>query len=139
MKYMFAFGALLLALPSLSMGSVVRWDDVYGNPNGSMNTVSCSDGTYGLASRFPTFSRVPTFPNVGAVSGAAWGSAKCGTCWELSYKSKRIYITAIDNARNADEFIISKKAMDTLTSGQAGPLGTVQATAKQVDKSNCRL
>ncbi|KAF9497471.1 hypothetical protein BDN71DRAFT_1444632 [Pleurotus eryngii] len=63
----------LIALP-LSLGATVRWDDTYGNPSGSMSSVSCSDGANGLASRFPSFGKVPSSPHVGAVPGASWNS-----------------------------------------------------------------
>ncbi|KAG9226605.1 hypothetical protein CCMSSC00406_0006170 [Pleurotus cornucopiae] len=128
----------LIALP-LALGATVRWDDTYGNPSGSMSSVSCSDGANGLASRFPTFGKVPSFPHVGAVPGASWNSPLCGSCWELKYKGKAIYITAVDQARNADSYIISKKAMNDLTGGQAVPLGTAQVSAKKVSNSKCHL
>jgi len=61
------------------------WDGVFDNKSGSMNTAACSNGQFGLASRFPTFGDVPTFPFIGgafAVSG--WNSPNCGTCWSLT-------------------------------------------------------
>jgi hypothetical protein len=63
--------------------------------------------------------------------------ANCGGCYELVYKGKTIYITAVDHA--AAGFNIGKKAMDTLTGGQAAQLGRVDASYKKVANSKCGL
>ena len=105
-----------------------------------MNTVACSDGAAGLASRFPTFGSVPTFPNIGGASAiSGFVSPDCGTCWELTDQTTgvSIFITAIDHAGNG--FNIAEEAMNTLTDGQAVFLGRIDAAATQVDKSNCGL
>ncbi|KAI5116030.1 hypothetical protein M0805_002085 [Coniferiporia weirii] len=114
------------------------YDTTYDNASGSMDTVSCSDGPEGLASRYPTFGDVPTFPNIGGAAAiAGWGSASCGTCWRLTYQGASIVVVAIDHAD--DGFNLSEEALNTLTDGNAVFDGAVQVTAEQVDASECGL
>jgi hypothetical protein len=51
--------------------------DTYDNKTGSLNT-ACSNGW--LASRFPTFGDIPSFPFTGGVFDTAWSSPNCGVC-----------------------------------------------------------
>ena len=114
------------------------FDTVYDNPNGDMNTVSCSTGLNGLSSRFPTFGSLPTFPNIGGSSAiAGFGSAECGSCWQITFPTTNntIIVTAIDHA--GDGFNLSQEALDALTNGNAVALGTVQVNAVEVDRSLC--
>lgn len=91
-----------------------------------MNDVSCSDGPNGLVGRYPTQGKLPLFPNVGAYSGiSGWGSAQCGTCWNLSYNGNTIKVMAIDHA--GDGFVLSLAAMNTLTGNQATFWGSIDA------------
>jgi hypothetical protein len=48
-----------------------------------------------------------------------------------------MYVTAVDHA--GDGAVLSLTAMNTLTNGQAGQVGVVDASVVQVDKSNCGL
>ncbi|KAI5116929.1 hypothetical protein M0805_005562 [Coniferiporia weirii] len=138
MKFTSAAASLLL-LPLAALATEqASYDNTYDNASGSMDTVSCSDGPEGLASRYPTFGDLPSFPNIGGASAiAGWGSANCGTCWRLSYQGAEIVVTAIDHAANG--FNIAQEALDTLTDGNAVFDGVVQVTAVQVDKSLCGL
>ena len=126
----------------LSFGAALAdragYDTAYDNASGSMSDVSCSDGPDGMASRYPTFGNVPSFPNIGGASAiAGWGSTECGSCWSLTYNSAQIYVTAIDHAD--DGFNLAEEALNTLTDGEAVELGTVQVDAVQVDASFCGL
>lgn len=134
--------ALLLAgaMPVFAQTQRAGFDRTYDNRAGDMNTVSCSTGFTGLASRFPTFGSLPTFPNIGGSSAiAGFGSAECGSCWQLTFPTtnKTILVTAIDHA--GDGFNLSQEALDALTNGNAVSVGTVQVNAVEVARSQCGL
>lgn len=136
MQFITIFSTLLLAGSAFAVRA--GFDTTYDNASGDMNTVSCSDGSNGLAARFPTFGNVPTFPNIGGASAiAGWNDANCGTCWSLTYEGATIFVTAVDHAD--DGFNLSQEALNTLTDGRATEVGTVDVTAVQVDKSACGL
>ena len=73
----------------------------------------------------------------GAFAVEGFGSAMCGSCWELTYGSTTIHVLAIDHAQEG--FNIALGAMDKLTGGQAQQLGRVMAQAKQVTPIACGL
>ena len=136
----------LSALPPTIFATIqtVAYDPVYDNPNGSLTTVACSNGTNGLITRgYKTFGSLPSFPNISAafaVSG--WNSIGCGTCWQLTYANaqgakKSINVTAIDVAGSG--FNLALTAMDTLIGGQAVHVGRIEADAVQVPASGCGL
>ncbi|KAL7267820.1 hypothetical protein RUND412_009576 [Rhizina undulata] len=103
-----------------------------------MDTVACSDGANGLASRFPTFGSIPTFPNIGAAfTIPGLNSPNCGTCYQITYEGQSSYVTAVDHA--SDGFVLSQEALSTLTNGLTDQLGRVTADYIQVDISNCGL
>ncbi|KAF8626370.1 hypothetical protein AX15_005020 [Amanita polypyramis BW_CC] len=133
----------LLAVPVFT--TTVSYDTLYDNAAGSLNTVACSDGPFGLEQRgYTTFGSLPHFPNIGgAFAVADRNSPACGTCWRLTYVnprgvSKSINIIAIDHA-GPDTFNIALSAMNALTDNQAVALGRVTVTANQVDASVCGL
>ncbi|GJJ11051.1 hypothetical protein Clacol_005282 [Clathrus columnatus] len=117
----------------------VSFDTIYDNPAGSTSTTACSNGPHGgLELRFPTFGSFPNFPNIGGASViSGFGSANCGTCWELEFQGNSINVMAIDVALNG--FNIAEAAFDTLTNGQAENVGRINATATQVPAFNCGL
>ncbi|KZT63439.1 Cerato-platanin [Daedalea quercina L-15889] len=132
--------ALLFAPAALAQSSItVAYDQTYDNSDQSLSTVSCSDGTYGLETQgYTTFGSLPDFPYIGAAAAVSgWGSAECGTCWELAYDGNTINVLAIDHA--GDGFNIALEAMNVLTDNQAEALGRVTATATQVDASVCGI
>ncbi|PCH38580.1 Cerato-platanin [Wolfiporia cocos MD-104 SS10] len=132
--------ALVCAPSVLSQTTVsVSYDEAYDNSAASLDTVSCSDGVYGLESYgYTTFGSLPDFPYIGgAVAVSGWGSAECGTCWNLTYGEYTISVLAIDHA--SPGFNIALEAMNVLTNNQATFLGRVNATATQVDASVCGL
>ena len=158
MKFTASIASLFVFVASaLAESASVSFDNVYDNSGGSMKTVSCSSGPNGLASRFPTFGDLPSFPNIGGgqvVSG--FGSPECGSCWMLFFEGNTINgescfycgstmisysisfpVTVIDHASNG--FNIAETAMNTLTNGQAESLGRIHSGATNVPQSSCGL
>ncbi|KAF2008680.1 hypothetical protein BU24DRAFT_360028, partial [Aaosphaeria arxii CBS 175.79] len=117
----------------------VSYDTGYDDASRSLNVVSCSDGSNGLVTKgYTTQGSLRNFPYIGGYQGVAgWNSPQCGTCYSVTYKSKTIYVLAIDHA--ASGFNIAQKAMDDLTNGQSVALGRVDAQYIQVPVSNCKL
>ncbi|EIM82441.1 Epl1 protein [Stereum hirsutum FP-91666 SS1] len=137
MKFGFAFTAVAFLIPS-ALATAVRYDTTYDNAGQSTDTVACSDGTNGLASRYPTFGSFPKFPFLAASDSIpGWNSPNCGTCFAVTYNGVTVNVLAIDHA--GDGINMSLEAMNALTNGQATFLGTVDATVAQVDKSACGL
>jgi hypothetical protein len=114
---------------------IVRSNSFYGNPTTSLNNVACSDGKNGLITKgFTTFSSLRTFPFVGAAFNVEhWNSTECGSCWELTYGSETIYLTAIDTV--SDGFDVSPQAMNALTNGQQ--LDSINVQATEVAQNFC--
>merc|ERR1711865_231188 len=123
--------------------TTTSFDPVYDLKETSLNKVACSDGSHGLAAKYPTFGSLPGFPFIGGASQIeGWNSAACGTCWTLSFNGTSIHVLAIDHAddgHKGEAINLSEEAMDKLTNGQAKKLGKVQSIAVQVDKSVCGL
>ncbi|KAJ4417923.1 hypothetical protein N0V82_005880 [Gnomoniopsis sp. IMI 355080] len=140
------FASTILSILALA-GSIsaqasysVSYDTTYDNAALSLTTVSCSDGTNGLITKYKysTLGDVPVFPMVGGAQAiAGWNDANCGTCWAITYNGQTIRVLAVDHA--ADGFNLAQQAMDVLTGGQAVALGRVTATAVQVAASECGL
>ncbi|KAF8894774.1 Asp f 13-like protein [Infundibulicybe gibba] len=142
MKFTAALASLSIALLPLVSAVSVSFDPTYDNPAGSTLTVSCSNGSNGLAGRFPTFGSFPKFPNIGGAAAVeGFNSANCGTCWQLTFTSggvtRSVNVLAIDHA--SPGFNIAEGAMNTLTGGLAEQLGRIDATATQVSSSLCGL
>ncbi|CAI4215307.1 unnamed protein product [Parascedosporium putredinis] len=115
----------IIALATSASAVSVGYDQGFDDGSRSMLSVACSDGSNGLASRFPT-------------QGNLLGSltSECGSCWKLTYNNKSIYVLAIDRASS---FNIALGAMNDLTNGNAVGLGRVEAAVEQVNKSFCGL
>ena len=103
------------------------YDQTFDNPSGSLNNVACSNGQYGLASKYPTFGDIPGFPYIGGAYDIAWNSPNCGSCWRITNTANgvTIYMTAIDTAGQG--FNLAKEAFDVLNSGGGGNTLIVQA------------
>ncbi|KAH7362183.1 eliciting plant response-like protein [Plectosphaerella cucumerina] len=129
-----------LSLTAVASAASVSYDTGYDDGSRSLTSVSCSDGTNGLITRYgwQTQGQVKNFPYIGGADAiAGWGSDQCGTCWQLTYNGKSINILAIDHAGSG--FNIALDAMNALTNGQAVSLGRVDAQATQVAISACGL
>ena len=167
MKFFTAVSTLILAAtaalaaPSTSTTVTVSYDQTYDNGANSLDIVACSNGpngmehlgkpkltpissqtvfqdaNYTLFIGYTTFGSLPTKYIGGAAAIAGWGSAECGTCWQLSYNGNTVNVLAIDHAGAG--FNIALSAMNALTDDQGVFLGRVNAQATQVDKSLCGL
>jgi hypothetical protein len=133
------FFTLSQAAPTASPGPVT-YDQGYDDASRSLTVVSCSNGENGLITKYgwSTQGQIPRFPYIGGVAGITWNSPTCGTCWQLSYKGRSIYVLGIDAAYNGG-FNIGLTAMNDLTNGAAVDVGTVSADSVQVPVSNCGL
>lgn len=116
----------------------VTYDPSFDNPVGSMDSVACSDGRYGLAARFAMFREIPTFSNIGGAFDIAWNSPNCGSCWQLTNTANNlsITITTIDTAGHG--FNIAESAFEYLNGGDVGE-GILQAEAHKVPIQVCGL
>jgi len=144
MKFSTAVAAFFAIPFALTSAVSVSYDNIYDNPNQSLSTVACSDGSSGLLTKgYTTFGSLKNFPNIGGVPAVTgWNSASCGTCWKLTYTNSKgvansINILAVDSA--TPDFNIGVQALNTLTGGQAIQLGRVPITATQVAASVCKL
>ncbi|KAL0580385.1 hypothetical protein V5O48_001630 [Marasmius crinis-equi] len=131
--------AILTLLPAISAVQL-QYDAAYDNSGQSMNTVACSDGSNGLASRYSTFGSVPSRVAAADVIGG-WNSPNCGACFRLSYTSggttRSINVVAVDVAGSG--FNVGKNAMDELTNGQAVALGKIDVQSERLSSSDCGL
>src|SRR6266404_1981717 len=124
--------------PSTPTPSPLRatFDNTFDNKDGSLNGVACSNGENGLASRFPTFGDLPSFPFIGGAFDVVWNSPNCGSCWAVTNPANgvTINITAIDTAGAG--FNIAKEAFDKLAGAQSF-LGAIDVKAKKISPSVC--
>ncbi|KAG5643568.1 hypothetical protein DXG03_000663 [Asterophora parasitica] len=140
------FSAILASLSVLpvALSVTLSYDSSYDNSKRSLSTVACSDGAHGLITAgYKTFGALPKFPHVGGAAAiAGWNSAKCGSCWQLTYTNpkgvkKSINVLAVDHADKG--FNIALAAMNELTGGQAIQLGRIDVASKEVAASACGL
>ncbi|OAX40940.1 Cerato-platanin [Rhizopogon vinicolor AM-OR11-026] len=143
MKFTFIITLLsAVALRASAVSVYVTYDYTYGNSDGSLNNVACSNGANGLLSKgYTTFGSLPSFPYLGGVPGASWNSTLCGSCWAVKYAmpngtQNTIYITAVDLAAT---FNLSPEAFGNLTDGTGFAPGKVRARAVQVNETKCGL
>ncbi|KAJ5666476.1 uncharacterized protein N7477_008924 [Penicillium maclennaniae] len=123
----------------------VVYDQRYDVESTSLNTVSCSDGEYGLESKYHTFGGLPNFPLIGGsptISGRPdQGSSNCGKCYQLHYQAgsvdKTINVLAIDAASSG--FNIGLDAFNQLTDNQGVDLGRVTASYTLAQDSDCGI
>jgi hypothetical protein len=129
----------LAALFSVASAVDVRYDPYYDNCETSLDAVACSNGPNGLLTKgFTTFGSLPSFPYIGAAQAVeCWDSPECGSCWEISYMGKCVFVTIIDHT--ADGFSLSLEAVNALTDGHAEECGVIDAEAKQVDPIQCEM
>ncbi|KXG49514.1 Cerato-platanin [Penicillium griseofulvum] len=152
MKSIIVFASALLATLNLAAAAPapaeaqkvsISYDPKYDIGTSSLNTVSCSNGIYGLITQgYTDFASLPTFPNIGgAITIPGWNSPNCGKCYTLHYSNgrtdKSINILAVDAAPGG--FNIGLQAMNTLTNGMAVELGRVDATYVEAEDSACGL
>ncbi|KJZ74144.1 hypothetical protein HIM_06375 [Hirsutella minnesotensis 3608] len=117
----------------------VSYDQSYDLETTSLNEVACSNGPNGLERfGYTRLGDLPNFPMIGGAQAVAgWGSKNCGSCWQLTYNGKSIQLLAVDHADNG--FNIALGAMNVLTNNQAEFLGRVNATATQLEATDCGI
>jgi hypothetical protein len=115
----------------------ITYDNTYDNKAGSLNGVACSNGQFGLASKFPTFGKLPTFPYIGGAFNVVWNSPNCGGCWTLTNTAtgKSIHYIAIDTAGVG--FNVAEEAF--LALGGSISTGTAQVIATRNSPAVCGL
>nr|BAN04649.1 cerato-platanin-like protein 3 [Grifola frondosa] len=136
------FSTIALFLPAAFAQVIpvsVSYDQVYDVASTPLTEVACSNGPNGMLSKgYTTFGTLPIFPWIGGAQAiTGWDSPECGSCWTLRYEGNSIDILAIDYTANG--FNIALSAMNLLTNNQAVFLGRVNATAEQVDATNCGI
>ena len=136
-----ALASSVLAVPSYQSWHTVSvtYDEAYDNPGYSLDRVACSDGSHGLRTKgYNWLGDLPRFPYVGGTAAiGGWNSDQCGTCWQLTYGHKSIYVLAIDQTQQG--WNIAHRAMDLLTDGQASKYGRINANAAPVESWRCGL
>jgi hypothetical protein len=145
MKFFTAI-ATVLATCSAATAYTLSYDPVYDVSSTSLSVVACAGVLQSHG--YTTFGSLPTFPNIGgAPQITGWGSAYCGTCWNITYTNPSnpwvttsVIATAIDVGDPAREgYNLSQETMDALTCGKAVQLGRVTVTATQLSRSACGL
>jgi Cerato-platanin len=118
--------------------TTASWDAAYDVANSSMETTACS--SLSNTEYIEAFGQLPRFPLIAAsffVTGQ--GAAECGSCWELTWNGRknpmRIHVVVMDAATRG--FVLSKRAMDALTSGQATKLGRIDVEYQRALPSAC--
>jgi hypothetical protein len=116
----------------------VTYDNTFDNPQGSLNNVACSNGDNGLASTFPTFGDLPTFPYIGGAFDIAWNSPYCGGCWQIYNPANGawVFITAVDTAGAG--FNLAEEAYRALNGGVLDG-ATLDVEALNIDPINCGI
>jgi hypothetical protein len=126
--------------PPISTPSPLRatYDPTFDNSAGSMNGVACSNGPNGLASRFPTFGSVPSFPFIGGAFDVQWNSPNCGACWNITNPTlgTSVHIVAIDTSGVG--FNLARQVFSELNDGNVDA-GVIEVTATKIAPSVCGL
>ena len=112
------------------------FDGTFDNPSYSLNNVACSNGDNGLAAKYPTFSKIPSYPYVGGAFDVAWNSPNCGGCWKITNPAngQSIFMTAVDSAGHG--FNLGTDAFKVLNGGVKN---TIDVVATKVPRSYCGL
>lgn len=107
----------------------------------SMLTPACSDGTYGLNTRWEYTTLAPMYPYVTAYSNVHWNHPDCGNCVKLTHNSTTIYVTIIDQVGgplNTHHFDLAPEAFEELFGNQGIQDGHGYMTWEFVASSNCK-
>ncbi|KAI5778007.1 immunomodulatory protein [Geopyxis carbonaria] len=140
MQFSTALLVSLLTLTPTALAVTASYDPAYDVTTASTSTLACSDGSNGLASKYPTLGSFPRFPYIAAAAAVGgWNAASCGACFKLWYagSQKSIYVTAVDHADAG--FVLSKGAMDALTGNKAAEVGRIEVASREVSKTNCGM
>jgi hypothetical protein len=86
--------------PTTTTGSLEDWVQCSSNWQ-PLNQVSCSDGRYGLMTRWGYSTIDPMAPCVMTTSFSDWISPNCGKCYRVSGPAGTRFVTAIDQCSPA--------------------------------------
>ena len=101
------------------------YNQAYDNPSETLYNVACSE----LVTIYPTFGRVPLFPNIGGAPNTTFNSRNCGAIWKITNKATGVWIhfMGIDSSRGFD---LSLKAFVEI--GGSTATGCVEVEAEIV-------
>jgi len=124
--------------PSLPTPTPLRatFDPKFDDPDGSMDTVACSNGDNGLENEFPTFGDVPSFPFIGGAFDIVSDSPNCGSCWNITNPQTglSIQMTAIDTSDVG--FNLAEQAFANLTNGDTSER-EIEVVATKLSATPC--
>ena len=103
----------------------------YFPPNLPLRSLTCSDGKYGLMTRWKYGDLSKLYPYVTAFSGAKWNSPNCGKCLQITGPQATVYLTVIDVCGDAPaghdaHFDVSQEAFIELFGSIAAGFGDVE-------------
>ena len=82
------------------------------------------------------------YPYVAAFDQSGWNSPSCGQCFQLNYKGKYIYFTAIDQCgpppKGNAHFDISPDAFMQIFGQEGFKKGTIYATFAKANPCKCK-
>ena len=111
---------------------------MYDDPEGSMDTVACSNGENGLGTKYKTFGSIPSYPFIGGVYYDIPGSSSpnCGSCWIITNPATglSIQMTSIDSSDVG--FDLTTQAFSDLTNGDL-TVQEIDVVAKKLSASPC--
>ena len=111
-------------------------------PSTSLGSVACSDGDNGIMKwGYKDLSLM--FPYVTAWQDVAWNSPKCGTCFKVTYLTKTIYVTVVDQCGKSEKagtshFDLSKEAFVELFGQEGIQKGTMEGHFELAQPSQCK-
>ena len=120
-----------------SSPSHATYNAMYDDPQGSMDTVACSNGQNGLGTKYKTFGSVPSYPFIGGaydISGPS--SPNCGSCWVITNPATglSIQMTSIDSSGVG--FDLTAQAFADLTNGNFA-VQEINVVANKLSASPC--
>jgi hypothetical protein len=110
---------------------------MYDDPQGSMDTVACSNGQNGLGMKYKTFGSIPSYPFIGSpynISGPS--SPNCGSCWVITNPATglSIQMTSIDSSGVG--FNLTAQAFAALTNSDLA-VQEIYVVANKLSTSPC--
>jgi hypothetical protein len=110
---------------------------MYDDPEGSMDTVACSNGENGLGTKYKTFGSVPSYPFIGGaydISGPS--SPNCGSCWVITYPATGVSIQMTSIGISDVGFDLTAQAFADLTNGDL-TVQEIDVVANKLSDSPC--
>jgi hypothetical protein len=131
-----------LFISAFSQSGVARCTYHLYAASNSLSIVACSDGANGIM-KWGYKDLSPMFPYVTAWQDTTWNSPKCGTCIKITYRTKKIYLTVVDQCGKSTKpgtshFDLSKEAFVALFGQEGIQKGTMEANFELVQPSLCK-